>query len=265
MDSIPAIPGDTLLYKFRSLATNQHVEFVADILLNHRLFAADPRSFNDPFDCVAHYSFDATETERIDRAVAWLRKKNPSIGDDEARRHAPVLCREVEANGPARFRSHVEEDLGVVSLAATVDNLLLWAHYASSHTGIAIEFHASDLTHGKFFGDALPVAYQVDLPVVDVYRDEPTDQVRKILLTKSEDWAYEREWRITVTNRSAQTYVCFDPRLVHAVYLGCKIADDKRDIVRQWLSDRSCSPAPKILQARQSDTQYGLVFDELVQ
>ena len=40
MDSITVIPGDTLLYKFRRLDTDKYVEFAADILLNHHLFAA---------------------------------------------------------------------------------------------------------------------------------------------------------------------------------------------------------------------------------
>ena len=262
MDSIPAIPGDTLLYKFRSLDTDRHVEFAADILLNHRLFCAAPSSFNDPFDCDAHYSFDATAAEKIDRAIARIKKQDPSIGDNEARRLAPKRCMDAEANAPAQMRSFVETKLGVVSLAATVDNLLLWAHYASSHTGISIEFRASDLAHGEFFGDALRVVYQVDLPVVNFYRDELKEQVRKLLLTKSKGWEYEQEWRIIVKNRQEQPYVYFHPGLVQAVYLGCEIADDGRDIVREWLSTRGCSPTPKLFQAVQSDTAYGLIFEQ---
>jgi hypothetical protein len=76
---VPVIPGDTLLYKFRPLDTDKHVEFVEDIFLNHRLYAAAPWSFNDPFDCYGRYSFDATESEKISRAVARIKKENPLI------------------------------------------------------------------------------------------------------------------------------------------------------------------------------------------
>jgi hypothetical protein len=181
MDSIAVIPGYTLLYKFRSLDTDQQVEFAADILLNHRLFAAAPRSFNDPFDCDAPYCFDATEAEKIDRAIARIKKEDPSVGDDFARRLAPARYIAADTNGLAQIRSLVETKLGVVSLAATIDSPLLWAHYASGHTGISIEFRASDLQQLEFFGSAFPVVYQVERPVVNFYRDELTEKVRKAI------------------------------------------------------------------------------------
>ena len=260
MDSIPVIPGDTLLYKFRAL---DNAEFAADILLNHRLFAAPPSSFNDPFDCNESDSFSATEEEKIDRAVARIRKEDPSVGDEKARRLAPDRCKSAETNGSARNRTWKESELGVVSLAGTVTNPLLWAHYASGHTGIAIEFCASDLRHAEFFGNALPVVYQLERPVVNFYRDEFTEKVHKLLLTKSQDWAYEREWRIIVQNRQKQPYIYFDPAVLRAVYLGCRIADDRREVVRGWLCGRSSFPAPPLFQARPSDTKYGLVFEQL--
>jgi hypothetical protein len=263
MDSIPVIPGDTLLYKFRPFDTPERVKFAADILLNHRLFCAAPRSFNDPFDCAAPYSFDASEAEKFDRAIARIKKEDPSVSDEDARRLAPVRCMAVDTNGLAQIRSLVESKVGVVSLAATLDSPLLWAHYASGHTGISIEFCASDLQQAEFFGSALPVAYHEERQVVNFYRDEMTEQVRKLLLTKSKEWAYEREWRIIVQDRMEQTHVSFDPTIVRAVYLGCQIADDKRDIVRGWLSKRGVVPGPRLFQARLAETRFELVFEQL--
>ncbi len=227
MDPMPVISGDTLLYKFRSLETERQIEFAADILLNHRLFAAAPNSFNDPFDCVGRYCFDATEAEKIDRAVARMKLEDPSVRDEEARRLAPSRYLTAEAQGPARIRSCVENNIGVVSLAGTVSSPLLWAHYASGHTGICIEFCVSDFRHAEFFGNALPVAYQVDRPIIDFYQDQLDVQVSKYLLTKSQVWDYEREWRIIIEARKKPAYLCFDPTLVRAVYLGCQIAEDK--------------------------------------
>jgi hypothetical protein len=260
MDSIPVIPGDTLLYKFRAL---DNAEFAADILLNHRLFAAPPSSFNDPFDCNESDSFSATEEEKIDRAVARIRKEDPSVGDEKARRLAPDRCKSAETNGSARNRTWKESELGVVSLAGTVTNPLLWAHYASGNSGICIEFCASQLRHLEFFGNALPVVYQSERNEVNFYRDDPMERVRKHLLTKSRHWEYEQEWRIIVQNRQQQKYVYFDPTLVRAVYLGCRITAEKREIVRGWLSKRAASPAPRLFQADVSDTEYELVFEEL--
>jgi hypothetical protein len=258
------VPGGTLLYKFRSFATQKEIEFAADILLNHRLFAAAPRSFNDPFDCDAPYCFDATESEKIERAVARIKKESPDVGDGAARQLAPSRYIAAETKGLEQFRSLLENRLGVVSLAESMDNPLLWGHYANCHTGISIEFRPSDLRHADFFGNVLPVTYQKERPVVNFYLDELTEQVRKCVLTKSVDWAYEREWRIIWRDRQNQPYVYFDPSLVGAIYLGCQIDDAKRDLVREWLSTRRAIAVPRLFQARKSETTYELVFEEIL-
>ena len=140
MNAIPIIPGETLLYKFRALDNEEHVKFAADILLNHRLFAAPPKLFNDPFDCDAPYSFEAAEEEKTARAVARIKRENPRITEAQARCLAPGRCRGLEETGAKTMREWVETKLGVVSLAENITSPLLWAHYASSHTGISIEF-----------------------------------------------------------------------------------------------------------------------------
>lgn len=263
MESIPEIAGDTLLYKYRSFATDKYVGFARDIILNHQLYCAPPRSFNDPFDCHASFCFEATEGEKIDRAVARLCKEDPYLPEDEARISAPQRYKMVESIGPEQIRSLVENKLGVVSFAAVLDNLLLWAHYASGHSGICIQFSASELAHGEFFGNILPVEYEIELPVVSFYRDNQIQQVRKHLLTKSRDWAYEYEWRIIVKNRQEQPYYSFDPKLVTAVYLGCQMSLEKRALVQEWLRNRDSSTRPRIFQARPSNTAYRLEFELL--
>ena len=261
MDAVPVIPGKTLLYKYRPLETDQHVSFAADILLNHRLFCAPPGSFNDPFDCAARHSFDATEAEKTARAVARIQTEDPAISEEKARIMAPARYRSVELYGPDRLRSMIEDTIGVVSLSGTLDNLLLWAHYASAHTGISIEFRALEVPHGEFFGSALPVHYQEERPVIQFYRDDPEQSVRKALLTKSRDWEYEMESRILTNNRNQDQYIQFAPELITAVYLGCRISAEHRSLVNDWIRDRDCSRSPKLYQAKPSESVFALDFE----
>jgi hypothetical protein len=264
IDLLPSIPGYTVLYKFRPLDTEQDVDRAADIFLNRRLFVASPSSFNDPFDCQTPYCFDATPQEKINRAVARILKEDPSIPEVEARRRAPGRCKAAETEGLKSFRSFIESEIGVVSLAGILENPLLWAHYASAHTGICIEFCISNVAHVGFFWDTLPVCYQEERPIVSFYRDELEAQLRKSLLTKSQDWAYEREWRIILKNRQAQPYYPFDASLVGAVYLGCRITHDKREMVKRWLSQGVYSKPPKLFQAKVSETRYALTFNPVL-
>lgn len=261
MKSIPVIPGKTQFYKYRSLATVEHAGFAKDILLNHRLYCTAPAAFNDPFDCVPRYSFDATDSEKLARAVARIQFEDPTVSKEEAIAKAPTRYQWVESNGLERFRTMIRDVVGIVSLSRVRDNPLLWAHYASAHTGISIEFTASEVAHLDFFGHVLPVRYREDRPVIEFYRDPPREQVEKAVLTKSTHWKYERESRILTYNRDEERYFHFPPEVISAVYLGCRVSAGHRSQVAGWLRDRDCTSSATLYRARPSEASYGLEFD----
>ncbi len=75
----------------------------------------------------------------------------------------------------------------------------MWAHYAQSHQGLVIEL---DGTHPFFnqrrypsdeFGYLREVVYQAERPQVII---SELEDLATILLTKSEEWRYEAEWRM---------------------------------------------------------------------
>lgn len=66
----------------------------------------------------------------------------------------------------------------------------MWSHYADNHRGICLEFD----TANPLFSEALGVVYCSEYP-----RWLPHEMERiafEMLLTKAEDWKYEREFRI---------------------------------------------------------------------
>jgi len=146
-------------------------------------------------------------------------------------------------------------------LVAAYDNVLMWSHYASGHTGICIKFQKRSTDHFVFFGDASKVNYQDDVPIVNWYKHDKMEIVRKSVYTKATMWKYEREHRIVQPKLSPDRYYYFDPHLVTAVYLGCCISDKDRELVTQCCKNRVGTVS--IYQARRSDTAYSLTYHKL--
>lgn len=92
----------------------------------------------------------------------------------------------------------IDQVLGVFCLSEVPDSLLMWAHYASSHTGFVVEF---DALHPWFHEQK---SEEDDLRRIRrvYYRDSrpsaPLSEMSatELFLVKSAHWAYEREWRI---------------------------------------------------------------------
>src|SRR5262249_23061629 len=94
----------------------------------------------------------------------------------------------------------IRNDYGILSLSENRSHLLMWSHYASSHRGFVIGFD----TRRKFFTRANgrtsklePVAYPASR--LSLHRYEPPDfpdVSRFLLLSKSDQWRYEKEWRM---------------------------------------------------------------------
>ncbi len=159
-------------------------------------------------------------------------------------------------------------DTTIFCLSETPDNLLMWSHYAQNHTGAVIKFLSVPEVDSPIIL-AQPVCYTTQVPqlrfadLMDF--DKATRRVLDIItLTKSEVWAYEKEWRIISSLRD-KTQVCeilpYATEEIGAVYLGCKIdKDNKEEIIEVT---RSRYSKAKIFQAVKHEREFALIFREI--
>jgi len=137
--------------------------------------------------------------------------------------------------------SFIDDRFGIASLTTRYNDALMWSHYASSHTGICIEYDFKDyidqldktrmLLFPVSYNDARVTIDQTILDRIDLKNIE--EHGRKDLLklffeglyTKNTVWKYEDEWRsITLLNDKKDN----DSRKIKinnisAVYLGNKM------------------------------------------
>ncbi len=183
------------LYKYKSLS---NFEFVVDILLNKRLYAAHFEDLNDPMEG----DFDKNYADR------------------------------------AYLESIMEEmdSIRVCSLSKNMHNSILWAHYADGFKGICIEIEIDEsiLTpHEITYSGFTPIPSEGDRGVYGT-EDEmhPYDWAIASLKGKYDAWKYEDEYRIF----SQDAYIKNGVNIT-AIYLGTRIEDMHMDLIHKLCSD----------------------------
>jgi DUF2971 family protein len=250
-----------------------------DILKDNLIRFTQASSFNDPFELKP--SFEITEDrESLARsAVEEVRKPDffsPYI--EQAYNQLPPETRnlvsresliafmpflfsnaEVEALMPEALEGLTaaltsgmyqgfDSAVGILSLTTDPKNRLMWAHYAQSHQGLVIEL---DGAHPFFnqrrhpsdeFGYLREVVYQAERPQVII---SELEDLAPILLTKSEDWRYEAEWRMLrpLTGmaevkefRGEKIYLfTLPPSCIKRVIVGYRMHPDQRKEITDFL------------------------------
>lgn len=137
------------------------------------------------------------------------------------------------------------DEVGILSLSAENDHVLMWSHYADYHKGICLRFKAKGS-----FGEAHRVRYVPERRPIDLlHRDR--EALVDAVLTKAEFWRYEQEWRI-VDPYNGPGSRGFAPELLDAVILGANIRDEDEAMVREWVAKRPIA----FLRARIDDERY---------
>lgn len=108
-------------------------------------------------------------------------------------------------------------DTGIFSLSETPDHPLMWAHYAASHSGFCVGYvwpvgidSPRNIYKINYAGSVPPVT-----PRKLVH--DPHDALMDRVLTKPADWAYEREWRVTLGSIAGVVENWLAPRRVISV------------------------------------------------
>lgn len=225
------------LYKYRSLRTKKDREHTLRILTHNEIYFTKCKEFNDPFDCNLHISVDGD----FNTHKAKLRQHKPDLSEKKLNLQTlkdlqPENIRKCELKVNNDIR-RINENIGIFSMSAKRDNLLMWSHYADYHRGICIEFKT---TGGKLFGcDILNIDYDDKYPKFNVYDDMDLERVRKYTCTKSLDWEYEEEWRILYKRTGCQFFLSENEEL-SGVILGAHISRRNKELVLKCLSENNC-------------------------
>lgn len=268
------------LYKFRVFEDPNHKR----ILTDNEIFLPSPKRFNDPFDSTIPVRYDqGSREEIINHWVSHLKITRPGLSPQEMEAEATRLFESGRFRTPqsmediARIsRERVYGTVGVFSLTANYENILLWSHYADKHRGFCIGFDARKLylfcinylknlesrslrgNQSIIFRD---VRYTRNYPFINAYRTELNERTLTQLLTKSIDWEYEHEYRI-VWFYGPDMKLIIDNDIVNKVILGCQM--DKRGQEEMISVLRKRSDRIPLFRAKKKIDSFRLDFEEII-
>lgn len=219
-------------------------------------FAA-PGSFNDPFDINIPLLLEGTDEEWRRYLNSLVRENRPNLSPavrmQEVRRMMRSRAfRDLEPRRPTDFFA----DIGVLCVSASVENILMWSHYADHHKGVCLRWRS--ITPDHFFLRAQKVIYQVDLPSARIFDDHLT-RMNATILTKSSDWAYEQEWRI-IEHRLGPGIHPFAPEDLDAIIIGCRATEETVEKIQNAV--HSLGNRPQVLFAKRAERQFRLEIED---
>jgi hypothetical protein len=196
------------------------------------IWHADPVYFNDPYDSGLEVEYDKiTPHAIIILANRSITASGYSLFIEEMRKLKKKAIPHEEAVDVSR--KALQKRNGVACFSETFDNLLMWGHYGAAHTGICLEYD----TKYEPFSKAKAVVYTESyrtFEVAELLKDH-SDQLLKLLLTKSKCWEYEKEWR-TVSSDCNKAVVHPNEALV-GIHFGTKMDESHKTVIRNMLSN----------------------------
>jgi hypothetical protein len=159
--------------------------------------------------------------------------------------------------------ANIDADYRVFCLTPSDTNLLMWSHYARNHQGVCLQF---DSRTEPILG-AFKVAYQQALPLRTVPEHEQ-DALLAALLTKSDVWQYEQEFRVIAKEQHAATpgmptaadgAVHIAENALVRIIVGCQCNGDDEivDMVQRH------HPTVSVRKAQRHPHTYGIGFNTL--
>lgn len=207
------IGGDepTLLEIFDSAVENGSLKFTSAL------------DFNDPFE----FKFNSIAPTR-EAFDAWHKTHDPGRAADELE-HGWASFSGGSEDWNTNFvpRQNLLRQIYVLCLARRWDSQLMWAHYARNHQGYALIYRPEIVAAVEARADCTgtgDVAYRVQLPDLRWFQDTRDEMLGPVLFTKSEEWSYEREFRLILSGppNGPALYKKVGPDLIVGVILGTR-------------------------------------------
>lgn len=163
-------------------------------------------------------------------------------------------------------KNRIRNKLKVACFSETINSPLMWAHYAAYHKGYALEYDFRDRefhSNGDCDTSLFPIIYsqkRYDATEYGIWRllatlsnnieTEPQLQIYKdllfaykVVLHKSTDWEYEKEWRMIAIFRNIYHEIvdnrCQIVKRPKAIYFGCEIPTIYKKILSKIADEKN--------------------------
>ena len=208
-------------------------EFLITTLRDMKLFCSSPSNVNDPWDCKPYFAVRPMLEDQGKREEFVTFVGNP---------HGPKEFRDPNLEGyldgirrdDDKLKKAIEDcsqilwkklsDRRIYCLTPIADSTLMWSHYAANHCGICLEFD----TGNELIGSALQVRYSITYP--EWVPQDANKDLLALVLTKSDVWAYEKEFRLIASSRESPLmlhgdFVLLPKGALTAIIVGCQSSD----------------------------------------
>ena len=178
---------------------SDNLDYSLDILLNERLHCAHYEDLNDPFEGLFLHVFQTGGLNNLDLGTGIN-----TLGLGTRTIKSPTSISDLPILGGTR----------ICSLSASINDVRLWSHYASGHTGIAIEI---DFTNSK--DQPYKIEYADKLKEFTYSLMTAPDTI-DILKFKSKHWEHEKEYRIITKDEFFSV-----SGMITGIYLGLRASE----------------------------------------
>ncbi len=179
----------------------------------------NPSAFNDPLDCYEEL-IDWTLT---DKGIEVIMERNYSNESRNERRKIISEIKKANSKIVEIYKQGIikkKESLGICCFSKNYNNVLMWSHYASKHTGLCIGY-SPPINWPKDY-----VCLEVDYPEIIIKKNFHEDieiVLQYWILTKALDWKYEEEVREIYFNEDG--IKSFPPKSLKKIVFGCNASE----------------------------------------
>lgn len=242
-------------YKYKPLN-----EYAEEMLTTGLVYFNKAEEFNDPYELQIEDSGIYTKNDVIN----YFKNNSAEKMSDAAAIHlADDVCKQHPNIGEflkkilEQTKKHSREKAGILCLAKSFENILMWAHYADSHRGFALEVDISVL-EDRFF--PLKVRYEKNIPHMEYLKD-PNEFFINWALTKSTHWEYEEEYRMIIRDCSKQRKFLFPKQSFSKVYWGLNVDLKKRDEIIAKMKENGFPT--EFYQEKLNQQSYQVIFEKI--
>jgi hypothetical protein len=240
------------LFRYRTFNHNTKSE-----LGDCRIFLCPPSLLNDPFDC----QLDVDVSDPLTALNSEL--ESAGLTPDIVKYIAGSECGFKKPTEEAYYKAVIRksfDQVGVACFSRNPASNLMWSHYGDSHRGVCIGYsfprETSQFLADVEYRDGYPPNHMPCFSGMTCGTDW-RNFINTMLLTKSKEWAYEREVRVLLPGK-AGGFLDLHPSSLSMVVMGMRMPESDRNELLELLGHQHL--APRLYRAERIKNCFKLVY-----